>query len=144
MTEQAVDFNTQVIDTFRANGGVVGGPFEGKRLVLMHHVGRVSGRERVAPLVAASDGDAYLVCGSMGGAPQDPAWVANIEAGPGTTTIELGDQTLRARTTVVRPTSADWPRLYGIWSAYWPDAAEYETRTSRKFPIVRLEPVDPS
>jgi len=142
MTEQATDFNTQVIDTFRANAGVVGGHFEGKLLVLLHHVGRTSGRERVAPLVAASDGDAYLVCGSMGGAPRDPAWVANIEAGPGTATIELGDRTLRARTTVVRPDSADWSRLYGIWSAYWPDAAGYETHTSRKFPIIRLEPVD--
>ncbi|OLF09051.1 hypothetical protein BLA60_20925 [Actinophytocola xinjiangensis] len=142
MTEQATDFNTQVIDTFRANDGVVGGPFEGKELVLLHHVGRTSGRERVAPLVAARDGDDYLVCGSLGGAPKDPAWVGNIEAGPGTTTIELGGRTLRARTTVVRPDSADWARLYGIWAAYWPAAAEYETHTSRKFPMIRLQPVN--
>jgi deazaflavin-dependent oxidoreductase (nitroreductase family) len=135
------DMNTQIIDTFRANAGVVGGPFEGKRLVLLHHIGRRSGQERVAPLVGAADGDAYLVCGSLGGGPQDPVWVANIEAGPGETTIEVGTQTLRARTTVVRPTSQDWARLYGIWSAYWPDSKEYETHTSRKFPIVRLEPI---
>jgi deazaflavin-dependent oxidoreductase (nitroreductase family) len=140
--DEVEDMNSQVIETFRSNAGAVGGPFEGKQLVLLHHVGRTTGRERVAPLVAASDGDAYLVCGSMGGAPKDPAWVANIEAGPGQTTVELGDRTIQARTTVVRPTSPDWPRLYGIWATYWPDAAQYETRTDRKFPIVRLEPVN--
>jgi deazaflavin-dependent oxidoreductase (nitroreductase family) len=133
--------NDQIIATFRTNAGVVGGHFEGKRLVLLHYVGRRSGQQRVTPLVAASDGDSYLVCGSLGGADEDPQWVANIEAGSGETTIEVGDRTLLVKTTVVRSTSPDWQRLYGVWKAYWPDAAQYETRTSRKFPIVRLDPV---
>jgi deazaflavin-dependent oxidoreductase (nitroreductase family) len=107
----------------------------------LHHVGRRTGQERVTPLVSATDGDAYLVCGSLGGAPNDPMWVGNIEAGPSETTIEVGEQTLRAKTTVVRSTSQDWDRLYGIWSAYWPDSKHYETHTSRKFPIIHLEPV---
>jgi deazaflavin-dependent oxidoreductase (nitroreductase family) len=133
--------NDPIIETFRANAGVVGGHFEGKRLALLHYVGRRSGQERVTPLVAASDGDSYLVCGTMGGADEDPLWVANIEAGSGETTIEVGDRTLRVKTTVVRSTSPEWGRLYGIWKAYWPDAAQYETRTVRRFPIVRLDPV---
>jgi deazaflavin-dependent oxidoreductase (nitroreductase family) len=141
MTDPNADLNAPIIDTFRANAGVVGGHFEGKRLVLLHHIGRRTGQERVAPLVTASDGDAYLVAGSLGGAPKDPVWVGNIEAGPGETTIEVGDQTLRVKTTVVRPTSPDWERLYGIWSAYWPDSKEYETHTTRKFPVIRLEPI---
>lgn len=142
MADQMADFNAQIIDEFRTNDGVVGGPFEGKQLVLLHHVGRRTGRERVSPLVAARDADAYLVCGSLGGAPHDPAWVANIEQGPGDATIEVGARTVQVKTTVVRPTAPDWPRLYGIWSAYWPAAKEYETHTSRKFPIIRLDPLD--
>lgn len=139
------DMNTEIIEAFRANAGIVespvaGGHFDGKRLVLLHHVGRVSGKQYVTPLVAATDGDAYLVVGSMGGAPKDPVWVANVEDGAGETTIEVGDQTLRATTTVVRPTSPEWERLYGIWAAYWPDAKVYETHTDRKFPVIRLEP----
>jgi deazaflavin-dependent oxidoreductase (nitroreductase family) len=141
MADTYADANAQLISAFRANAGVVGGPFEGKRLVLLHHIGRRSGQERVTPLVSATDGDAYLVCGSLGGAPNDPVWVGNVEAGPGETTIEVGDKTLRVKTTVVRSTSQDWERLYGIWSAYWPDSKQYETHTSRKFPIIRLEPV---
>jgi deazaflavin-dependent oxidoreductase (nitroreductase family) len=143
--DKMTDMNTQIIEAFRANAGVLGddvagGHFTGKRLLLLHHVGRVSGTERVTPLVAANDGDAYLVVGSMGGAPKDPDWVANIEDGAGETTIEVGDQTLRATTTVVRPGSSEWERLYGIWAAYWPDAKEYEKNTDRKFPVVRLDP----
>lgn len=140
------DMNTEIIDAFRANAGIVeapvaGGHFDGKRLLLLHHVGRVSGTERVTPLVAATDGSAYLIVGSLGGAPNDPAWVANVEDGPDELTIEVGADTLRAAATVVRPTSPEWERLYGIWAEYWPDAREYETHTDRKFPVIRLEPV---
>jgi deazaflavin-dependent oxidoreductase (nitroreductase family) len=120
---------------------VVGGHFEGKRLLLLHHIGRKSGQERVTPLVAAPDGDAYLICGSMGGAPADPVWVGNIEAGSGETTIEYGDQTLRATTTVIRPDGPEWQRTYGIWAEYWPDAKNYEANTDRKFPMIRVVPV---
>jgi deazaflavin-dependent oxidoreductase (nitroreductase family) len=143
VADEQADWNRQVIETFRANNGVVGGHFEGKRLVLLHHVGRRTGQERVTPLVAARDGEAYLVCGSLGGAPQDPVWVANIEAGAGRTTIETdGGAPVAVATTVVRSDAPEWPRLYGIWADYWPDSKQYEANTSRKFPIVRLEPVD--
>lgn len=139
------DMNTEIIEAFRANAGVLGadvagGYFDGKRLLLLHHVGRVSSNEYVTPLVAASDGDAYVICGSAAGAPKDPAWVANVEEGPGEVTIEVGDQTLRATAAVVRPTSPQWERLYGIWAEYWPAAKEYETHTDRQFPVIRLVP----
>ena len=45
------DWNQQVIEEFRANGGLVGGPFEGQPVILVHHRGRRSGAERVNPLV---------------------------------------------------------------------------------------------
>jgi hypothetical protein len=43
------DFNTQVIDEFRANGGRVGGPFEGAPMVLVHHTGAKSGSSASCP-----------------------------------------------------------------------------------------------
>lgn len=140
----AVDMNTQITQAFRANHGVVGGPFEGKQLVLLHHVGQRSGRPYVTPLVSATDRDDYLVCGSLGGAPNDPQWVGNIEAGSGRTTIEVGDRTLTVSTDVVRAPSPEWERLYDIWATYWPAAREYEKnplRNSRDFPMVRLTPI---
>jgi deazaflavin-dependent oxidoreductase (nitroreductase family) len=132
-------FNDNIIDTFRANDGVVGQHWEGKTLILLHHAGRRTGKEFVTPLVAAPDGDAYVICGSLGGAPEDPQWVANLEAAGGSTTIELGAATVTAGYEVVRPGDPRWEDLYGIWREYWPDAREYEKKTDRKFPVVRLQ-----
>ena len=131
-------FNDSVIETFRANDGVVGQPWEGKTLVLLHHIGRRSGKEFVTPLVAAPDGDAYVVCGSLGGAPEDPQWVANLEAATGPATIELGAATLTVDYEVLRPGDPRWADTYGVWRDYWPDALEYEKKTDRQFPVVRL------
>lgn len=130
-------FNDTVIENFRANDGVLGGPWEGKTTLLLHTPGRKSGKNFVNPLVAAPDGDSYILCGSAAGAPKDPEWVANLEAVDGPVTIELGSQTLQADHRVVRPgRDADWERLYGVWREYWPDAAGYEQNTDRKFPVV--------
>ena len=135
--------NSTIIETFRANDGVVGMSWEGKTLILLHHVGRRSGTEFVTPLVAAPDADAYVICGSGAGSPQDPKWVANLEAATGPATIELGAATLTADYEVVRPGDPQWEELYGIWREYWPAASDYEKKTDRKFPVVRLH-VPPS
>ena len=44
------DYNTKIIEEFRANGGRVGGPCAGITLILIHHIGAKSGIERVSPL----------------------------------------------------------------------------------------------
>jgi deazaflavin-dependent oxidoreductase (nitroreductase family) len=132
-------FNDTIIDTFRANAGVVGMHWEGKTLVLLHHIGRRSGKEFVTPLVAAPDAAGYVVCASLGGAPEEPQWVANLEAATGPATIELGAETLTVEYDVVRPDDPRWDDLYGIWREYWPDAREYEQKTDRKFPVVQLK-----
>ncbi|WP_344654054.1 nitroreductase/quinone reductase family protein [Cryptosporangium japonicum] len=128
-------FNDTVIENFRANDGVLGGHWEGKTVLLLHTPGRKSGKNFVNPLVAAPFEGSYIVCGSAGGAPEDPQWVANLEALDGPATIELGADTVEADVRVVRPGSDDWETLYGTWREYWPDAADYETKTDRKFPV---------
>jgi hypothetical protein len=68
------DFNATLIDEFRANGGKVGGRFEGAPMVLVHHKGAKTGIERVNPLVYQADGDDIVVFASKAGAPTDPQW----------------------------------------------------------------------
>jgi len=132
-------WNDSVIETFRAQDGVVGGHWEGKTMVLLHTIGPKSGKEYINPLVAAPNEGGYLVCGSQGGAPTDPHWVSALEKATGPATVEIGADTVQADYTVVRPGSPDWERLYGVWKAYWPDAADYETKTDRKFPVVQIQ-----
>jgi deazaflavin-dependent oxidoreductase (nitroreductase family) len=134
-------WNDAVIKQFRANDGVLGGHWEGKTTLLLHTPGRKTGKVTVNPLVAAPLGDAYLICGTTGGAPVDPQWVANLEALDGPVTIEVGSEAREAKHRVVRPDrDEDWAELYGVWREYWPDAADYETKTDRKFPVAIITP----
>ena len=44
------EYNAKLIDEFRANGGRVGGEWEGTPLVLLHHVGAKSGKDQINPV----------------------------------------------------------------------------------------------
>src|ERR1700722_10073216 len=87
--ERAVpnDWNQSVIAEFRANGGHVGGPFNGAPMVLLHHVGRKSGTEYVTPLVylPGDAADSFYVFASKGGAPANPDWYDNLVTAGGAT-----------------------------------------------------------
>jgi len=89
------DWNKKTIDEFRANGGKVGGPFEGRTLLLLHTKGAKSKQERINPVAYVRDGDRFVVIASKGGAPTSPDWFHNLVANP-TVTFEIGSDTLLA------------------------------------------------
>jgi len=77
------DWNTNVITEFRANDGQVGGPFAGAPMVLLHHRGRKTGRDLVAPMMYLpheTDDDIIYVFASKAGAPTHPDWYRNLVA----------------------------------------------------------------
>ena len=78
----AQDWNNQIIAEFRANGGKVGGPFEGGTLLLLHTVGARTGQPRVNPVAYQDIGDGVAVFASKGGAPTNPDWYYNLLANP--------------------------------------------------------------
>jgi deazaflavin-dependent oxidoreductase (nitroreductase family) len=131
------DFNQQVISEFRENDGKVGGMFEGRPLLLLHHVGAKSGVARIAPLVYLSDGENYVIFASKGGAPENPAWFHNLKAHP-QTTIEVGAETLTVNAS--EATGEERDRLWAALVVTQPQFAEYETKTARKIPVVVLTP----
>jgi F420H(2)-dependent quinone reductase len=47
---EGTSYNARIIEEFRANGGRVGGEWEGTELILIHHIGARSGIERVTPV----------------------------------------------------------------------------------------------
>ena len=102
MTEK-IDFdemNRTVIREFRETGGKAGGRFEGKPLVLVHHIGVKSGTERISPLVPLLDGDRIFVFASKGGSDENPHWYGNLVAHP-EVTLELGTETFPATAKVL-------------------------------------------
>ena len=130
------DFNGQVIAEFRANAGVVGGPFEGTDLLLLTTTGARSGLERVNPVACRIDGDRIYVFASKAGAPTDPDWFHNLVADP-EVTVELGADTFRARATVVEGAERD--RIYAAHAADNPGFAAYQEGTDRVIPVVLLD-----
>jgi len=129
------EFNKQIIDEFRANGGKVGGQFEGAPMILVHHRGAKSGTERVTPLVYQADDDSWVIFASKAGAPTNPAWYHNLKANP-QTTIEVGTETIDV--TAVEAEGAERDRLFQAQKAAMPQFAEYEANTDRTIPVLVL------
>jgi deazaflavin-dependent oxidoreductase (nitroreductase family) len=132
-----VDFNAQVINEFRENGGKVGGMFEGMPIILVHHVGARSGEARVSPLAYLPDGDNYAIFASKGGAPENPAWYHNLKANPDTT-IEVDDTTLPV--VAEEATGAERDRLFATQAVAVPQFAGYQENTKRTIPVIVLKP----
>ncbi len=134
------DWNQRVIAEFRANEGRVGGSFEGAPMILVHHVGRKSGKEYVSPLVylpGEGDDDSMYIFGSKAGAPDHPDWYRNITAA-GQATVEVGGSTFPV--TVTEVTGEQRDRLFAEQVRRMPGFGEYEQKTQgiRKIPVVRL------
>jgi deazaflavin-dependent oxidoreductase (nitroreductase family) len=132
------EFNRKIIEEFRANDGVVGGPFEGAPLLILHSTGARSGEERVHPLVYRSLDDGYAIFASKAGADTHPAWYHNVVANP-EVTVEVGTETKRARARVLE--GAERTKVWEDQKRIMPNFAEYEANTSREIPVVVLEVV---
>jgi deazaflavin-dependent oxidoreductase (nitroreductase family) len=137
MSTSPQDFNARIIEEFRANDGRVGGPFEGSTLLLLHHVGAKSGKDRINPLVYSRDGDRYVVFASKAGAPTNPDWYHNLKAHPDVR-IEVGTDTIEAR--AEEATGEDRDRLFRTQAERSPQFAEYQSNTERVIPVMVLTP----
>ena len=129
--------NSNVV-LYRLSGGRIGGHMSRAPVLLLHHVGRKTGTERVTPVLFLADGPRLVIIGSKGGAAADPAWVGNLMAHP-LTTVEVGRKKFRVRARM----ASDEER-----ARYWPRCAEnypsydtYQERTDRVIPMLVLEPV---
>jgi deazaflavin-dependent oxidoreductase (nitroreductase family) len=130
------EFNRQLIEEFRANGGKVSGMFAGAPLLLLTTTGARSGQPRVAPLAYTTDNDRWVVIASKGGSPTHPDWYHNLRANPDVT-VEVGTETFPAHATVVE--SSERQRLFDQMAAQMPNFAEYQRNTTRKLPVIVLE-----
>ncbi len=134
---EAGGWNDKIIAEFRANGGKVGGPFEGGTLLLLHTTGARSGREHVTPVMYREEGSNYAVFASKAGAPDNPDWYHNLLAQP-KVTAEIGTQTVSLVARVAAGEERD--RIWAANKLQNPGFAEYERQTTRQIPVVILEP----
>jgi deazaflavin-dependent oxidoreductase (nitroreductase family) len=134
------DWNDRIVAEFRANEGRVGGGFEGAPMIVVHHVGRSSGKEYINPLVylpGEGDDDAIYIFASKGGAPENPEWYRNLVAA-GQATVEVGTSTYPVTITEVHGDERD--RIYAEQVKHMPGFGEYEEKAQgiRVIPVLRL------
>jgi deazaflavin-dependent oxidoreductase (nitroreductase family) len=135
---EASSFEDQLIADMRAHdGAVTSGPLAGHPLVVMTSRGARSGSERRAILTYSRDGDAYVVAGTSGGSPTDPAWLHNLAADP-EVGIETGNRTFQA--TATRAEGEERDRLWQQHVEALPWFADYPAQTGRVIPMFRLTP----
>jgi deazaflavin-dependent oxidoreductase (nitroreductase family) len=135
----AVPMNNQIIEEFRANEGIVGGPFQGATLLLLHTTGAKSGKERVNPVMYFDIDGKVVIVGSYAGADVDPAWVHNLRANP-RAHVEIGTD---AYDVEVRQLSRDerdaaYPQI--VEAA--PGFGGYQDKTDRVIPVFELSRLD--
>ncbi|MDV5143645.1 nitroreductase/quinone reductase family protein [Streptomyces sp. SBC-4] len=137
-------FNQQVIEEFRANGGRVGGMFEGASLLVLTTTGARTGRPHTTPAVYVRDGVRLLVFASNAGGPKHPAWFHNLRA-DAHVSVELGTAegaVERFRATAVVTEGEERDRLYAEQCERDPAFAAYAAGTDRIIPVVALHRLD--
>ncbi|CAN5245130.1 nitroreductase family deazaflavin-dependent oxidoreductase [soil metagenome] len=129
------EFNRKIVEEFRANAGVVGGPFEGGALLLLHTVGAKSGQPRLSPLAYLTIDGKMLIVGSYAGAPKAPAWVHNLRANP-RAHIEVGADAydVAVRELPDDERAATYPNVVERLPVF----ADYQAKTTRVIPLFEL------
>jgi deazaflavin-dependent oxidoreductase (nitroreductase family) len=131
------DWNSSIIEEFRANDGEVGGPFKGMPILLLHHTGARTGTARVNPVAYQELDDGWAVFASKGGSPTNPDWYHNLVANP-RVTVEVGTETHDVVARVAEGEERE--RIWSEQKRRSPGFADYERKTSRQIPVIILEP----
>jgi deazaflavin-dependent oxidoreductase (nitroreductase family) len=138
--EAVLSYNARNIDEFRANGGRLGGSFEGAPVLLLTTIGAKSGEPRTSPMMYLDLDDRVFVFASNAGRDTHPLWYMNLLADP-IVTVERGERTYQA--TAIDIGGDEHDRVYAEQARRFPGFAEYQTNTSRVIPVVELAPSGP-
>jgi deazaflavin-dependent oxidoreductase (nitroreductase family) len=130
------DWNRQIIEEFRSNGGKVGGSFAGAPLLLLTTTGARSGIARTTPVMYLPDGERLIIFASKAGASTNPDWYHNLVAHP-EATVEIGSETFKVTAVEVKGEERD--QLYARQAALYPGFAAYEAKTTRRIPVIALQ-----
>jgi deazaflavin-dependent oxidoreductase (nitroreductase family) len=135
-----LDWVREQVELYESSGGTEGTTLldTGLPCILVTHKGNKTGGIRKIPLMRVEVDGNYVLIGSMGGQPKNPAWVYNLRAHPD---IQIRDRTevfaLRAREVT---DEQEREKLWAAAVAAYPAYDEYQAKTSRKIPVFLAEP----
>ena len=131
------DWVRKQVETIEETGTTASVDIRGMPVVLMTMRGASSGKVRKVPVMRVEhDGD-YAAVASKGGAPDHPAWYANLQANPDIT-LQDGTESwdARARELEGEERQTWWDRAVEAFPSY----ADYQAGTDRQIPVFVLEP----
>jgi deazaflavin-dependent oxidoreductase (nitroreductase family) len=113
----------------------------GRPLLVLETIGAKSGQRRSTVLGWFPDttDDSWLVVASYAGAARHPAWFLNMAKNPDRVWVKLGQRRFS-----VQPESLKGPDRAQAWQrviSLSPGYGNYQTKTDRELPIVRLKRV---
>ena len=130
-------FGDEHVRQYEATGGKVGHDWNDTSCLVLHTIGRKSGKTRKFALIYGRDGNDYVIVASKGGAPDHPGWYKNLLAHP-EVTIQVWNKVIPV--TARTGSAADKARVWSTMTAQWPDYDKYQKSTPREIPVVLLRP----
>ncbi len=111
----------------------------GNRMVILTTVGAKTGRPHAVSLGRFPDaGEAFLVVASNGGSARHPAWYINMAKNPDQVWAEVGKRKFKVRPELLKGAERQEAMHRVIAAA--PGYADYQQKTDREIPVVRLVP----
>tara|TARA_B100001245_G_scaffold214874_1_gene181669 strand:+ start:156 stop:593 length:438 start_codon:yes stop_codon:yes gene_type:complete len=128
------------VELYESSGGTKGLTLRdtGLPVIIVTNRGCKTGAIRKTPLMRVSDGNAYVLIASQGGAPKHPLWYHNLKADPD---VEIRDGTNVYSMRVSELTEGEERnRLWQIAVEAYPPYEEYQQKTNRTIPVFLAEP----
>jgi len=130
-------FTDAHVALIRITRGRVGARMGTMTFCILTTTGRKSGVERHNPLASFPHDDGLVVIASAGGSDADPAWYRNLVANPDVRVeVDGVDRPMTARTATDEERALIWPGVIAKAKNF----EGYQTKTSRKIPVVILRP----
>jgi deazaflavin-dependent oxidoreductase (nitroreductase family) len=121
----------------RVSRGHLGSQLGTQTILLLHSVGRRSGRHYVTPIAYFHKDGYYFLVGSNWGKDQNADWYYNLLAQPHTT-IEVKGRKIPVEARQAE--GQEYERLWNYAIEHHPPYLHYKEMTSRRIPIVVLQP----
>ena len=121
------------------SGGEDGYMWRGYPTIVLTTTGRTSGQLRRNALIFGRDDDDYILVASYGGRPEHPLWYRNLTADSSVTIQDRAEVVQGVAET--EPEGPGRDQLWDMMVAIYPPYEEYQAKTARRIPVVRVRPV---